>query len=123
MKASDLFVKCLENEGVKCIFGLPGEENADLMMSLKNSSIKFVLCRHEQTAAFMADVHGRLTGKAGVCLASRLQTSAGERISCVDPPSLARVKRDVALGTGDRTRWRVTQSRAAATPWPLTSRI
>ena len=55
MKASDLFVKCLENEGVEYIFGLPGEENADVMMSLKRSSIKFVLCSHEQTVAFMAD--------------------------------------------------------------------
>ena len=68
MKASDLFVKCLENEGVEYIFGLPGEENADFMMSLKQSSIRFILCRHEQVAAFMADVYGRLTGKAGVCL-------------------------------------------------------
>ncbi len=71
MKASDLFIKCLEEEGVTKIFGLPGEENADFMLSLKKSSkIEFVLCRHEQAAAFMADVYGRLTGKAGVCLAT-----------------------------------------------------
>ena len=70
MKASDLFVKCLEAEGVTRIFGIPGEENADLMISLKKSKIEFVLCRHEQAAAFMADVYGRLTGKAGVCLAT-----------------------------------------------------
>ena len=70
MKASDLFVKCLETEGVEYIFGLPGEENADLMMSLKGSPIRFVLCRHEQAAAFMADVYGRLTGRAGVCLST-----------------------------------------------------
>jgi len=68
MKASDLFVRCLEAEGVTHIFGVPGEENADLMMSLMESSIEFVLCRHEQAAAFMADAYGRLTGKAGVCL-------------------------------------------------------
>ncbi len=69
MKASDLFVKCLEEEGVTHIFGVPGEENADFMMSLKNSDkIKFILTRHEQAAAFMADLFGRLTGKAGVCL-------------------------------------------------------
>lgn len=55
MKASDLFVKCLENEGVERIFGVPGEENADLMISLINSPIDFVLCRHEQAAAFAAD--------------------------------------------------------------------
>ena len=70
MRASDLFVKCLEAEGVTKIFGIPGEENADLMISLKKSKIEFVLCRHEQAAAFMADVYGRLTGKAGVCLAT-----------------------------------------------------
>ncbi len=69
-KASDLFVRCLEAEGVTHIFGVPGEENADLMMSLLDSGIKFVLCRHEQSAAFIADVYGRLTGKAGVCLAT-----------------------------------------------------
>ena len=68
MKASDLFVRCLEAEGVERIFGVPGEENADVMMSLTKSSIEFVLCRHEQAAAFMADAYGRLTGKAGVCL-------------------------------------------------------
>jgi len=70
MKASDLFVKCLETEGVEYIFGIPGEENADFMMSLVNSKIKFILTRHEQGAAFMADVYGRLTGKVGVCLAT-----------------------------------------------------
>ena len=69
IKASDLFVQCLEAEGVTHIFGVPGEENADFMISLKKSdSIEFVLCRHEQAAAFMADLYGRLTGKAGVCL-------------------------------------------------------
>lgn len=68
MKASDLLVKCLETEGVEYIFGLPGEENADVMMSLRDSSIRFILCRHEQTSAFMADAYGRLTGRAGVCL-------------------------------------------------------
>ena len=70
IKASDLFVKCLETEGVEYIFGMPGEENADLMISLLDSKIKFILTRHEQGAAFMADVYGRLTGKVGVCLAT-----------------------------------------------------
>ncbi|GMQ88433.1 MAG: acetolactate synthase large subunit [Gammaproteobacteria bacterium] len=69
-KASDIFVRCLEAEGVTHIFGVPGEENADLMMSLLDSTIEFVLCRHEQAAAFIADVYGRLTGRAGVCLAT-----------------------------------------------------
>ncbi|MET3292406.1 UNVERIFIED_CONTAM: acetolactate synthase-1/2/3 large subunit [Brevibacillus sp. OAP136] len=71
MKATDLMVKCLENEGVRYIFGIPGEENIDLVHSLAASEqIEFVTVRHEQGAAFMADVYGRLTGKAGVCLAT-----------------------------------------------------
>ena len=70
MKASDLLVRCLENEGVKHIFGIPGEENLDVMDSLLDSTIQFITVRHEQGAAFMADVYGRLTGKAGVCLAT-----------------------------------------------------
>ena len=68
MKASDLFVRCLEAEGIQRIFGVPGEENADFMISLEDSDIEFVLCRHEQGAAFMAEAHGRLTGEVGVCL-------------------------------------------------------
>ncbi|MCP4605710.1 MAG: acetolactate synthase large subunit [Proteobacteria bacterium] len=68
MKSSDLFLKALEEEGVECIFGVPGEENADLMISLLDSPIRFIVARHEQGAAFMADLYGRLTGKPGVCL-------------------------------------------------------
>ncbi|MFC1994957.1 acetolactate synthase large subunit [Chloroflexota bacterium] len=70
MKVSDLLVTCLENEGVELIFGIPGEETLDLMDSLSRSKIRFVLTRHEQAAAFMADAYGRLSGKAGVCLAT-----------------------------------------------------
>jgi acetolactate synthase I/II/III large subunit len=70
-KASDLFVKCLEEEGVEYIFGLPGEETNDLMRPLLDSKkIKFILVRHEQAAAFMADVYGRITQKVGVCLST-----------------------------------------------------
>lgn len=70
MKASDLFLKCLEANGVDTIFGVPGEENADLMISLLDSPIQFIVCRHEQSAAFMANMYGHLTGKPGVCLAT-----------------------------------------------------
>lgn len=70
MKASDLFVKSLENEGVKFIFALPGEENLDLIESIRKSKIKLIVTRHEQAAAFMAGTYGRLTGKAGVCLST-----------------------------------------------------
>ncbi|NMF85112.1 acetolactate synthase large subunit [Nodosilinea sp. P-1105] len=70
MNTAELLVQCLENEGVEYIFGLPGEENLQLLQALKRSSIQFITTRHEQGAAFMADVYGRLTGKAGVCLST-----------------------------------------------------
>ena len=70
IKASDLFVKALENEGVQYLFGVPGEENLDMLESLRKSKIKLVLTRHEQGAAFMACTYGRLTGKIGVCMAT-----------------------------------------------------
>jgi len=70
LNTADLLVQCLENEGVEYIFGLPGEENLHILEALKNSSIRFITTRHEQGAAFMADVYGRLTGKAGVCLST-----------------------------------------------------
>ncbi len=82
MKASDLFVRALEAEGVQYVFGIPGEENLDLLESLRNSRIKLVLTRHEQAAGFMAATYGRLTGAVGVCLstlgpgATNLVTSA-----------------------------------------------
>lgn len=70
MKASDLLIKALENEGVKYIFGIPGEENLDFLESIRSSKIKFILTRHEQAAGFMAATYGRLTGKTGVCLST-----------------------------------------------------
>ncbi|MEM1252526.1 MAG: acetolactate synthase large subunit [Cyanobacteria bacterium P01_H01_bin.21] len=70
MNTAELLVRCLENEGVEYIFGVPGEENLQVLQALKQSSIRFVTTRHEQGAAFMADVYGRLTGKAGVCLST-----------------------------------------------------
>ena len=70
MKASDLIVQCLENEGVRYVFGLPGEEIMDILDSLLDSPITFIPTRHEQGAAFMADAYGRLTGRAGVCLST-----------------------------------------------------
>jgi acetolactate synthase I/II/III large subunit len=70
MKASDLFVAQLEEEGVEYIFGLPGEENLDFLESLRTSKIKLIVTRHEQAAAFMAATYGRLTGKTGVCFST-----------------------------------------------------
>ena len=70
MNGAELFVSALENEGVRQVFGVPGEENLDFVEALRRSSIELVLTRHEQAAAFMAATHGRLTGKPGVCLAT-----------------------------------------------------
>ena len=70
LNTAELLVQCLENEGVEYLFGLPGEENLHILEALRNSSIQFITTRHEQGAAFMADVYGRLTGKAGVCLST-----------------------------------------------------
>src|SRR3954467_12005206 len=69
-KGSDLLVAALENEGVDRIFGVPGEENLDVVEALRTSTIHSVLTRHEQSAAFMAATYGRLTGKPGVCLST-----------------------------------------------------
>lgn len=70
MNTAELLVQCLENEGVRYVFGLPGEENLHVLEALKKSSIQFITTRHEQGAAFMADVYGRLTGSSGVCLST-----------------------------------------------------
>src|SRR5918995_2377934 len=69
-KGSDLLVAALENEGVERIFGIPGEENLDVVESLRTSSIELVVTRHEQSAAFMAATYGRLTGRPGVCIST-----------------------------------------------------
>src|SRR6202163_5073863 len=69
-RVADLLVRCLEREGVTCVFGIPGEENIHFTDALPRSSIRYVLVRHEQAASFMAEVYGRLTGRAGVCSAT-----------------------------------------------------
>ena len=103
MKASDLFVQCLEAEGVERIFGVPGEENADLMISLKTSTIEFVLCRHEQAAAFMADAYGRLTGKPGICLAT-LGPGATNLVTGVADANMDRAPLVAIIGQGSTAR-------------------
>lgn len=99
MKASDLMVKCLENEGLKYIFGVPGEENADFMMSLEGSSIQFILTRHEQGAAFMAEAYGRLTGEPAGCLAT-LGPGATNLITGVGDSNMDRAPMIVLTGQG-----------------------
>lgn len=103
MKASDLLVKCLEREGVTHIFGVPGEENADFMMSLRGSSIEFVLTRHEQGAAFMAEVYGRLTGNPAGCLGT-LGPGATNLITGVANANMDRAPVLVLTGQGATTR-------------------
>src|SRR5262245_42401458 len=70
MNGAELLVSAMEKEGVQQIFGVPGEENLDLVEALRRSTIKLVVTRHEQGAAFIAATHGRLTGRAGVCLST-----------------------------------------------------
>jgi len=100
MKASDLFVKCLESEGIQYIFGVPGEENADFMMSLEQSDkVRFVLTRHEQGAAFMAEIYGRLTGNPAGCLGT-LGPGATNLITGVADGNMDRAPMLVLTGQG-----------------------
>ena len=103
MNGAELFVKCLEAEGVERIYGVPGEENADFMMALEDSHIDFVLCRHEQAAAFMADVEGRLTGKPGVCLGT-LGPGATNLVTGVADANMDRAPLIVITGQADTHR-------------------
>ena len=104
MKASDLFVRCLETEGIEYIFGVPGEENADFMMSLeKSDAIKFVLTRHEQGAAFMAEIYGRLTGNPAGCLGT-LGPGATNLITGVADSNMDRAPMLVLTGQGATSR-------------------
>jgi acetolactate synthase-1/2/3 large subunit len=103
MKASELLVKCLENEGVEYIFGLPGEENIDVMDALIDSPIQFVTTKHEQGAAFIADVYGRLTGRAGVCL-STLGPGATNLVTGIADANMDRAPVVAIAGQGATTR-------------------
>src|SRR5688500_51837 len=102
-KASDVFVECLEAEGVEYVFGIPGEETLDLNESLANSSIGFVPVRHEQGGAYMADVYGRLTGHAGVCLGT-LGPGATNLVTAVADAFLDRAALVALTGQGDLER-------------------
>jgi acetolactate synthase-1/2/3 large subunit len=104
MKASDLLVRCLEKEGIEYIFGVPGEENADFMLSLEYSEqIKFILTRHEQGAAFMAEIYGRLTGNPAVCLGT-LGPGATNLITGVADANMDRAPMLVITGQGSTER-------------------
>ncbi len=104
MKASNLMVRCLEAEGIEFVFGVPGEENADFILSLEDSdSIRFVLTRHEQGAAFMAEVYGRLTGQAAGCLGT-LGPGATNLITGVADSNMDRAPMLVLTGQGSTRR-------------------
>src|ERR687895_713276 len=102
-KASDVFVECLEAEGVRHVFGIPGEETLDLNESLESSSVEFVPVRHEQGGAYMADVYGRLTGRAGVCLGT-LGPGAMNLVTSVADAFLDRAPLVALTGQGDIAR-------------------
>ncbi len=104
MNASELFVQCLEEEGIEYIFGVPGEENADFMMALeKSKSIKFILTRHEQGAAFMAEIYGRLTGNPAGALGT-LGPGATNLITGVADSNMDRAPMLVLTGQGSTDR-------------------
>ena len=104
MKATDLMVACLEQEGIEYVFGVPGEENADFMLSLAESrSIRFILTRHEQGAAFMAEVYGRLTGNPAACLGT-LGPGASNLITGVANANMDRAPMLVLTGQGSTSR-------------------
>ncbi len=128
MKASDLFVKCLEEEGIEYIFGVPGEENADFMMSLeKSDKIRFILTRHEQGAAFMAEIYGRLTGNPAGCLGT-LGPGSTNLITGVADSNMDRAPMLVLTGQGASTRLHkeshqvmdVVEMFSAVTKWATT---
>jgi acetolactate synthase-1/2/3 large subunit len=135
MTAGELFVKCLEAEGVEYVFGLPGEENLDLLDALSRSQIRFIPTRHEQGAAFMADVYGRLTGRAGVCLATlgpgatNLATGIGDAnldhaplVAITGQAGLERVHKeshqyvDIVAAFAPLTKWNTRVERASVIP-------
>ncbi|MGH1441499.1 MAG: acetolactate synthase large subunit [Cellvibrionaceae bacterium] len=128
MQASDLFVKCLEEEGIEYIFGVPGEENADFMMSLeKSDKIRFILTRHEQGAAFMAEIYGRLTGNPAGCLGT-LGPGSTNLITGVADSNMDRAPMLVLTGQGASTRLHkeshqvmdVVEMFSAVTKWATT---
>ena len=104
MQASDLLVYCLEREGIEIVFGVPGEENADFVRSLeKSETIKFVLTRHEQGAAFMVEAYGRLTGQVAACLGT-LGPGATNLITGVADSNMDRAPMLVLTGQGSTAR-------------------
>ena len=103
MKASDLLLQCLQAQGVKTMYGVPGEENDDVMISLLSSPIEFITTRHEQTASFMAEMHGKLTGIPGVCIAT-LGPGAANLLTGVAQANMDNSPLVAIIGQADTTR-------------------
>lgn len=119
-KGSDLLVAALENEGVDRIFGVPGEENLDVVESLRQSSIQLILTRHEQAAAFMAATHGRLTGKPGVCIATlgpgALNFSTGAAYAHLGAMPMILITGQKAIMTAKQARFQIVDVVASMKP-------
>ena len=125
-KGSDLLVAALENEGVDRIFGVPGEENLDVVESLRGSSIKLILTRHEQAAAFMAATYGRLTGKPGVCLTTlgpgALNLTTGAAYAHLGAMPMVMITGQKAIHTSRQARFQIVDVVAAFKPLTKMSR-
>jgi acetolactate synthase-1/2/3 large subunit len=119
-KGSDLLVAALENEGVDRIFGVPGEENLDVVESLRNSKVKLILTRHEQAAAFMAATHGRLTGRPGVCIATlgpgALNFSTGAAYAHLGAMPMILITGQKAIMTAKQARFQIVDVVASMKP-------
>src|SRR6266404_7023296 len=120
MKGSDLLVRALENEGVERIFGVPGEENLDVVESLRRSSIKLIVTRHEQAAAFMAATQGRLTGRPGVCISTlgpgALNFSTGAAYAHLGAMPMIMITGQKAIMTAKQARFQIVDVIAAMRP-------
>src|SRR6267378_4627076 len=120
IKGSDLLVAALEHEGVDRIFGVPGEENLDVVESLRNSKIELVLTRHEQAAAFMAATHGRLTGKPGVCIATlgpgALNFSTGAAYAHLGAMPMIMITGQKGILTSKQARFQIVDVVSSMTP-------
>jgi acetolactate synthase-1/2/3 large subunit len=119
-KGSDLLVAALESEGVERIFGVPGEENLDVVESLRTSTIQLIVTRHEQAAAFMAATHGRLTGKPGVCLATlgpgALNLATGAAYALLGAMPMVMITGQKGILTREQARFQVVDMVSTMTP-------
>src|SRR5271163_4206572 len=125
-KASDLLIAALENEGVDRIFGIPGEENLDLVESIRKSSIELILTRHEQAAAFMAATYGRLTGEPGVCITTlgpgALNLSTGAAYALLGAMPMIMITGQKGILSSRQARFQIVDIVAAMRPLTKLSR-